>query len=75
MRARVLFGGLLAISIVLIAGTASAKLDIKSGYISGPGIEGRIRIEAPDTVGLWSPGSMWWAAWTTAVPKRARSWG
>ena len=36
MRARVLFGGLLAISIVLIAGTASAKLDIKSGYISAP---------------------------------------
>jgi hypothetical protein len=56
MRARMLVAGLVAISTVVIAGPASAKADIKKANISGPGLEGRMRIEAPETVGLWESG-------------------
>ena len=56
MRARVLFAGLVAISTVVIAGPALAKVDIAKATISGPGLEGKIRIQAPDTQGLWESG-------------------
>jgi hypothetical protein len=56
VRARVLFAGLVAISIVVIAGPASAKADIAEANITGPGLEGGLRIEAPDTAGLWESG-------------------
>jgi hypothetical protein len=56
MRARVLVAGLVAISIVIIAGPASAKADITEANIIGPGLEGGLRIEAPDTAGLWESG-------------------
>ena len=57
MRARVLFAGLVAISTVVIAGSASAKVEsITEANITGPGLEGGLRIEAPDTEGLWESG-------------------
>lgn len=56
MRARVLFAGLVAISTVIIAGPASAAADIAEANITGPGLEGGIRIEAADTEGLWESG-------------------
>lgn len=56
MRARVLFAGLVAISTVVIARPASAKADIAEANITGPGLGGGIRIEAPDTEGLWESG-------------------
>jgi len=57
MRARVLFAGLVAISTVVIAGPASAKVEsITEANITGPGLEGGLRIEAPDTEGLWESG-------------------
>ena len=57
MRARVQFSGLVAISTALIAGPpASAAADIAEASITGPGLEGGIRIEAPDTEGLWESG-------------------
>jgi hypothetical protein len=56
MRARVLFAGLVAISTVAIAGPASAKVDIWTANISGPGLGGGLRIGAPDAEGLWESG-------------------
>jgi hypothetical protein len=56
MRARVLFAGLVAISTVTIAGPASAKASIAEATITGPGLEGGLRIEAPDAEGLWESG-------------------
>jgi hypothetical protein len=56
MRARVLFVGLVAISTVAIAGPASAKASIAEANITGPGLGGGLRIEAPDTQGLWESG-------------------
>jgi hypothetical protein len=56
MRARVLFAGVVAILTVVIAGPASAKVDIARANISGPGLGGVIRIENPDTDGLWESG-------------------
>src|SRR5918999_1031085 len=56
MRARVLFAGLVAISNAAIAGPASAKAFIAEANITGPGLEGGPRIEAPDTEGLWDSG-------------------
>lgn len=56
IRARVLFAGLVAMSVVVIAGPASAKVDIAKATISGPGLEGKIRIQAPETQGLWESG-------------------
>jgi hypothetical protein len=56
MRARVLFAVLVAMSTVVIAGPASAKVDIAKANISGPGLGGGIRIEPPDTDGLWDSG-------------------
>jgi hypothetical protein len=57
MRARALFAGLAAISTVVIAGPASAKVEsITEANITGPGLEGGLRIEAPDTEGLWESG-------------------
>jgi hypothetical protein len=56
MRARVLFAGLMALSIVVIAGPASAKVDITQGNIIGPGLEGGLTIKTPDTAGLWESG-------------------
>ena len=56
MRARVLFAGLVAISTVVTAGPASAKASIAKANITGPGLEGGLRIEAPDTEGLWESG-------------------
>ena len=55
-RARVLLAGLVAMSAVVIAGPASAKVDIAQATISGPGLEGKIRIQAPETQGLWESG-------------------
>jgi hypothetical protein len=50
MRARMPFAGLVAISTVVIAGPASAKVDeITEANITGPGLGGGLRIEAPDT--------------------------
>ena len=51
-----LFAGLMAISTVIIAGPASAATDIAEANITGPGLEGGIRIEAADTEGLWESG-------------------
>lgn len=56
MRARVLFAGLVAISTVFIAGPASAKVSIAEANITGPGLDGGMRVEAPDTDGLWESG-------------------
>lgn len=56
MRARVLFAGLIAISMLVIAGPAWAKGSIAEATISGPGLEGGLRIEAPDTEGLGESG-------------------
>jgi hypothetical protein len=56
MRARVLFAGLVAISTLLMAGPASAKVDIAAANITGPGLGGGVRIAAPDTAGLWESG-------------------
>lgn len=56
MRARVLFAGLVAISTVVIAGPASAKASIAEANITGPGLGGGLRIEAPDSEGLWESG-------------------
>jgi hypothetical protein len=56
MRARVLFAGLVAISTVTIAGPASAKASIAEAKITGPGLEGRLGIEAPDAEELWESG-------------------
>lgn len=56
MRARVLFAGLVALSIVVIAGPASAKAYIAEANIAGPGLSVRIRIDAPDTKNLWDSG-------------------
>lgn len=51
-----LVGGVVAISTVVVAGPASAKASIARADISGPGLDGVIRIEAPDTEGLWESG-------------------
>jgi hypothetical protein len=56
MVARVLIAGVVLISTVVIAGPASAKVDIAKANISGPGVEGKIRIDNPDTDGLWESG-------------------
>jgi hypothetical protein len=57
MRAWALFAGLAAISSVVIAGPASAKVEsITEANVTGPGLEGGLRIEAPDTEGLWESG-------------------
>jgi hypothetical protein len=56
MRARVLLAVLAAISTVVIAGPASAKASIAKANINGPGLGGGLRIEAPDTEGLWESG-------------------
>ncbi|HEV8681229.1 MAG TPA: hypothetical protein VGS09_00425 [Actinomycetota bacterium] len=56
MRARVLFAGLVAISTVVTAGPASAKASVAEANITGPGLGGGLRIEAPDTEGLWESG-------------------
>jgi hypothetical protein len=57
MRARALSAGLAAISIVVVAGPASGKVEsITEANITGPGLEGGLRIEVPDTEGLWESG-------------------
>jgi hypothetical protein len=57
VRARALLAGLVAASTVAIAGPASAKVEsITQGSITGPGLGGGLRIEAPDTGGLWESG-------------------
>lgn len=56
MRARVLFAGLVAISTAVIAGPASGKPAIAEASISGPELDGVIRIQTPDTDGLWEAG-------------------
>jgi hypothetical protein len=56
MRARVLVAILVAISTVVIAGPASAKADIAEANIIGPGLKSGLRIEVPDTAGLWESG-------------------
>ena len=56
MRARGLFAALVAISTVVIAGPASAKAFIVGANISGPGLGGGLKIEGPDTEGLWESG-------------------
>jgi hypothetical protein len=56
MRARVLLAGLVGISTAVIAGPASGKPAIAEASISGPELDGAIRIQAPDTDGLWEAG-------------------
>ena len=56
MRARVLLAGLVVTSTVVIAGPASSKADIAEANVTGPGLEGRLRIGGPDTGGLWESG-------------------
>jgi hypothetical protein len=56
MRGRVLFAGLVAMSILVIAGPASAKMAIAGAEITGPGLGGGMRIRAPDADGLWGSG-------------------
>jgi hypothetical protein len=56
MRARVLFAEMVAVSTVIIAGPASAKALVAEANITGPGLGGGIRIEAPDADGLWESG-------------------
>lgn len=56
MRARVLVAGLVAISTLVIAAPASAKASIAKANITGPGLAGGMRIEGPDTEGLWESG-------------------
>lgn len=57
MTARVLFAVLASMSIVVIAGPASAKVEsITEATITGPGLDGELKIEAPDAEGLWKSG-------------------
>jgi hypothetical protein len=56
MRARVLFAGLVAISTVVIASPASAKVSIAEARITGPEIDGEIRIGRRNTLSLWEYG-------------------
>jgi hypothetical protein len=56
MRIRVLVAGLVAIAAVAGAGPATAKIDIAKAAIAGPGLEHTLRIEAPETYGLWDSG-------------------
>lgn len=56
MPKRVLVAGLVAIASVEIAGPAWAKANIAEANIVGPGIETALRIEPPDTYGLWDSG-------------------
>jgi hypothetical protein len=56
MKARVLIAGLVVISTMLTAESASAKVSIAGARISGPGLGGVMRIKAPDTEGLWEAG-------------------
>jgi hypothetical protein len=56
MRARLLFAGLVAISTVVVAGPASAKASLAEANITGPGLGVGMRIEAPETEGLWESG-------------------
>jgi hypothetical protein len=56
MRTRVLVAGLVAMSILVIAGPASAKMAIAGANITGPGLGGGMRIGAPDADGLWGSG-------------------
>jgi hypothetical protein len=51
MRARVVFAGLVALSTVVLAEPAAAKPAIVELRISGPGLDGTIRIHAPDEGG------------------------
>jgi hypothetical protein len=56
MRARLLFAGLVAISTVVIASPASAKVSIAGARITGPQIDGEIRIGRRNTLSLWEYG-------------------
>lgn len=56
MRPLVLFAGLGAISTMVIAAPAAAKASIAEANITGPGLDGGIRLEAADTDGLWESG-------------------
>jgi hypothetical protein len=56
MRARVLFAGLVAISTVVIAPPAPAKVSIAEARITGPEIDGEIRIGRRQTWSLWEYG-------------------
>lgn len=51
-----LFAGMVVIATVIVAGSASAKVDIVEAKITGPGLKERVRIKAPDTFGLWETG-------------------
>ena len=50
------FAGLAVITTLVIAGPASAKVDIEKVNIIGPGLDGGLHIKAPDTRGLWGSG-------------------
>lgn len=56
MGARVLFAGLVVTATVVVAGPAFGKVDIAAADITGPGLKGGLRIENPDTYGLWDSG-------------------
>ena len=56
MRARALFAGVVAVSTVIIASPASAKVSIAEARITGPRIEGEIRIGRRHTLTLWEYG-------------------
>ena len=55
MRARALFG-LVAITTLVVAGPAWAKVDIENATVTGPGLGGGLHIQAPNTRGLWGSG-------------------
>ena len=48
--------GLVAVGTVLVAGPASAKVDLVRAEITGPGLAGGLRIKASETYGLWDSG-------------------
>jgi hypothetical protein len=56
MRTRVLFAGLVAISTVVIASPAPAKVSIAEARITGPETDGEIRIGRRQTWSLWEYG-------------------
>jgi hypothetical protein len=56
MRTRALVTGVALAFAVGVAGPAWAKGAIVEANITGPGLGGGMRIEAPDTDGLWESG-------------------
>jgi hypothetical protein len=56
MRARALFATTVGVLVLAIATPAAAKVVIDDVRISGPGLEGGLRISAPAAEGMWDSG-------------------